>query len=1075
MTSTKNSTDSCLDHQLNEGVDQPLQGKDFLAIEAVLDLLLKVEPYNDPHDAYHLFSQTNLIQTDQCSWKDHLIQCVKATQLNKYRSKKKWQDDFAEYKLEKYEPFRAFNLIYDEKGNLCISLKTEHIPCPLSDRQQYWYQNFFRDVYNKELVFGKKMIRADKYYFSRFLKEEKPKDKEEDRAGTADISILALPENNASCILDADPVREPIKIPLDELLEAAKEMQEITRRAQQEDPAVKLDYSYNVLQQNKIKKVLRANVTDSDELVFDKVTNIVGMVGSGKSTLIRVVAFWASKHNYRIVIVTDTVASVFNLMTDLRRFGISVAPLIGQDNRDRYIDQIYDKGQSFLKEEYSAYLTPVCLLDGLDDNAKHTEANYYGKEPCFTLHKDGVKKSYDCPYFSYCDKSRAMTECLSASVVITTSAGFATANVGQKDMLFLEYALNKVDVVIFDEADRVQNDFDDRFIPEINFDEFISSSKDELSKIRSLSAIERNNNPSRVKYDSYVGNALSYASVLTTSIKKQIEKNGENEQTKKWSIIRKNNLFTIIRLMDDLKEDGKGKHWISQEIYDQLYRLINPKKRIDIYNTPLWYAMNQALSVQDDDIRSFKDNFATWKKAEAALFPELSKEEEKIRDERLRLVLQIICFEHYVLNMTSAYESLPEVDATPNGIFQFMRSRFFHQQKILPASLTGNILGYKINDDDELILYRQYAYGRSLMNDLPFLRTAKDGTPAGPHSVMLSGSSWAPGSLAFHVNRPVNYILEINDEKIRFLEKTKFICTESTARVSGSGSKTKRSEALRKLVKDNIKKIIRALESNTGKLLLIVNSYAEARELQRYLQEELYRSDEERAKTTKIIRLISSDSEEGRDDDETLKRSEVFEFAWSEADILIAPALAIERGHNIVDEEGHSALSHLFFMVRPMSVPDSMQDIASKLNGLVESKFTYQGGSIIDYNAEVRRFAMSQFEKFNRRTGYRLSDLGWIEQRDIVASLFILILQIFGRLARVTDYEKEPPRVYFVDGAFHALSERPDDFDCLNELGSYLEELMEQPETKAIADSLYGPFYTAFMRDIMGKEIPEYE
>ena len=265
------------------------------------------------------------------------------------------------------------------------------------------------------------------------------------------------------------------------------------------------------------------------------------------------------------------------------------------------------------------------------------------------------------------------------------------------------------------------------------------------------------------------------------------------------------------------------------------------------------------------------------------------------------------------------------------------------------------------------------------------------------------------------------------------------------------------------------------MESNTGKLLLIVNSYAEAHELQRYLQEELYRSDERRAKTPKIIRLISSDSEEGRDDDETLKRSEVFEFAWSEADILIAPALAIERGHNIVDEEGHSALSHLFFMVRPMSVPDSMQDIASKLNGLVESKFTYQGGSIIDYNAEVRRFAMSQFEKFNRRTGYRLSDLGWIEQRDIVASLFILILQIFGRLARVTDYEKEPPRVYFVDGAFHASSERPDDFDCLNELGSYLEELMEQPETKAIADSLYGPFYTAFMRDIMGKEIPEYE
>lgn len=55
------------------------------------------------------------------------------------------------------------------------------------------------------------------------------------------------------------------------------------------------------------------------------------------------------------------------------------------------------------------------------------------------------------------------------------------------------------------------------------------------------------------------------------------------------------------------------------------------------------------------------------------------------------------------------------------------------------------------------------------------------------------------------------------------------------------------------------------------------------------------------------------------------------------ADILIAPAMAIERGHNIVDEYGHSALSAVFFMVRPMAVPDDIQQKGSKLNGLVES------------------------------------------------------------------------------------------------------------------------------------------
>ena len=39
---------------------------------------------------------------------------------------------------------------------------------------------------------------------------------------------------------------------------------------------------------------------------------------------------------------------------------------------------------------------------------------------------------------------------------------------------------------------------------------------------------------------------------------------------------------------------------------------------------------------------------------------------------------------------------------------------------------------------------------------------------------MLSGSSWAEGSYEYHINRPVNYILEADCEKRAFLEKTRF-------------------------------------------------------------------------------------------------------------------------------------------------------------------------------------------------------------------------------------------------------------------------------------------------------------
>ena len=77
-----------------------------------------------------------------------------------------------------------------------------------------------------------------------------------------------------------------------------------------------------------------------------------------------------------------------------------------------------------------------------------------------------------------------------------------------------------------------------------------------------------------------------------------------------------------------------------------------------------------------------------------------------------------------------------------------------------------------------------------------------------------------------------------------------------------------------------------------------------------------------------------------------------------------------------------------------------------------------------------------------------------------------MILQIFGRLARVTDVSKPEPHVYFIDGAFRSRPEKAGDFDCLSELGQYLEKLMTQKESAEIAKSLYAPFYQSYRKDI---------
>ena len=61
---------------------------------------------------------------------------------------------------------------------------------------------------------------------------------------------------------------------------------------------------------------------------------------------------------------------------------------------------------------------------------------------------------------------------------------------------------------------------------------------------------------------------------------------------------------------------------------------------------------------------------------------------------------------------------------------------------------------------------------------------------------------------------------------------------------------------------------------------------------------------------------------------------------------------------------------------------------------------------------------------------------------------------------------KPEPHVYFIDGAFRGREEKQGDFDCLSELGRYLDTLMTCKDSAEIAKTLYAPFYKAYRKDI---------
>lgn len=996
----------------------------FAAIEAVLHLLTLTAPNANPTKAYLLFTQYQLIGTTECTTIEHTLQQARHT-LGYYRSQKYWQDDLRDYQTPKYNAVRAFS--FEElDGTVSFSKMEGTYPYPYEERQKEWVR-FWAECFEDSNAPSYAGVGTYRYMYPNLESGEVETVQVKFDNDYMPPNQLAAPERG---------YRTPISISLDELLNTAKEMAEICPG----DPC------HMILETNILKRIVGNSVKSCTKLTIREVVNIVGMVGAGKSTLIKVLAFWCHQNGYRIAIVVDTVAEVLNLQKYLSAFGVTASPLIGRNERLKYINQVAQPNETCLSVGFSQYLTPTCLIDGMD--TQHSAAIAFGKEPCYTLKKG--TRNHLCPYFDQCLGTKMLRECYIASVVLTTVAGFAASRVGQRRETFLELVMRDFDLVIFDESDRVQKTLDQFFMPETSFNNYIRECAEDCSAYMRLSSKRREENLAEQRYDEMQRQSVTVLSCLVKSL---------HHELGAWKKIAHGDPFSALILLEDLYQE-ESEYRVPYSVYKAIYDLIDMQDEDHIRQSTLWALLESSCKSTDETF--FNQMYCIWLNEIGADFQRPKKDKVKrIQDARIKLILRLIYFDHFVRRLSDAYEASHETSYGQNELFGFLQTRFRQQQYFLPSALCGNLFGLKKTDDEDIILFRQFAFGRSLMKDLPYLRTDSQGKPDGPHVILLSGSSWAEGSYEYHVNRPVNYILEANSDKRAFLEKTRFFESGFPERVSGAAD-DQRMVQLRAITQKTVELIIREYERKAGKILLVVNSYLQAQEVQQTLEAALRKAN----CPVRICRMVS-DAVSVKNDQGTVRRGEVSRFAKMNEEILIAPAMAIERGHNIVDEYGHSALCAVFFMVRPMAVPDDIQQKGSKLNGFVEAHCKrVSNESLFAYNVRIRQFAAQQWAKMSKSKSFGLAELDDEERKDVVATLFVLILQIFGRLARITDVTKPEPHVYFIDGAFRGREGKQGDFDCLSELGRYLDVLMTQKESAEIAETLYAPFYKAYRKDI---------
>lgn len=986
---------------------------DFIKAEMTLALLEKCKPEGDPTKAYLLLHNYSLLGEVVCDETAFLLQKAHRL-LHSCSSKMNWAKVLENYRNAQSEFCLYIFTEKIEKGSKILKFARNTELAVEPDRADVYFKYIRKHKEDRHFEYAK----GGEYSYS-------IKDKTSSTVYSADVKI---PDRTPQMPISPPPkkTRKKISVSTDELLASAVEMAE-------KKPD---DYCYSILKSNTLKAVTEGNVKSANRLEIDKITNLVGMVGSGKSTLMKVLSYHLAKADKKVLLVLDTVSSVLEMCSYLSQFGVSVSPVIGRSGREKYIDQVAKAHEKYLQNEYSKYLTAPCIIDGMAKNkSDKSSVPMFGSEPCRSLMKN--KKHYNCPYMDICPAVRMYRDVYTSNVIVTTVQGLAAIRLLGDNKLFLEYVLEQADLVIFDECDKVQKTLDEFFTPSASFDKFRQNAATLCSEAmnketEALDGMEKNES-------GYIRKLMRSLGVCM-AVREAISAYGGT-----WRTILSRTFSAEILYQAICRENQKNKY-IS-------YKALEHMRSVTIgmaHDKSIEYMMKFAL--RKDDAEDFSKEVKGWLSGK-------SRKYDEIFSDHIKLYLVVTAFDNYVREISESYSFLPDEQKTDLGLMSFIATRFTAQQKILPSSAMGNLFGMKNDPQKGLILYRQYAFGRALMDRMPWLRLTEEGQPAGPNVLLLSGSSWADGCLQYHVNTPVKYLLEAEEWKRRKIAESKMIDLGTAIRVSGSGSE-EREENLTEVIK-KIRETIEAELRSEGKLLMIVNSYGEAQTAASCLNGLLLNGKKAACMCREADEL----------DENMILRGEIANFADHSADIMVAPAQAIERGYNIVDKGGHSAFGSVFFLVRPMEVPDEISSKCTKLNGYLERQCVLSGKkNAFDRAAKLRSEATRQWSLMERQGKMQLSSLDPVMKLDVTASLFVLILQIFGRLCRITDESKPAPRVYFADGAFRRSEKNTAGYDLLNELIDYLDSMIDNKETGKIAETLYQPFYEAFKKGVEKNE-----
>ncbi|AZZ95341.1 hypothetical protein EUZ85_02395 [Hahella sp. KA22] len=957
-------------------------------------------------------------------------------------------------------------------------------------------------------------------------------------------------------------INPPIKIHLDSLREIAGQVDARERQSSfpQWLPKLNLRDRFERID----FEGLDDNFYSNNSITLDGTQHVVGMLSSGKSTFLQALLFLLLSPGYdkRVVVLTADTAAASNLVARMQAHGFTKSTVVSSFyNRDEHLSMAHWNAQGYPSNQAlsaTAALTQslgiACPLEGFQSivgaSDEETLPLKMTDKPCHQLLQSSSSTEKTCPLIGGCPSHIQQRQLSRAEVIAMTPQALVHMTPDktslQEDMSFPELFQYIADVVLIDEADSVQKIFDSECTQE---KDLLSTNESAftLANVRAVTKSISDNtgfqysSPVNVRWHRELNRlqdsisaiyhlllqrreelqwltekqTFTSASILVDLFRSRSSNADDPKQTEvalEQIAILSGMLYSSLMPEDDNESQTEGSSVLASE-FSKAFEFLHSAQRTIIDDITLFEPeivirrLENAIATGDLSLFSVPPSLDSEPNHKKLRFELLAPVHSRDRAFAVALALLTnVCLSSFAFLVRNHAAVEDDFELVGHDAFREARRILRHYGTLIPRPLYGTVFGLMFEPASQsrqggtLKLINHLGVGRYLLTH--FDKLLKHEGQAGPHTLLLSGTSWAGGisenaSPTYDVQWPVSAILKQPHTEVIALQHSRYeFISLGSEPIPVSGQRPDQRRA-------NLRKIAQLLgqSTHTGnrishkwhqleelwqdeadrtpqrhRALLVTNNYEDAKlvanELARVCSpaHPIYCLVSDRLARMGGIERDASYSGNGFHPKVILlPRSRVEDFGSSLAgSVLVAPLGPISRGHNIVTPDGFAAISTIYFLHRPHPRPDDYSSVTGMLNRL--SMNVIHGDTAPQKEFESLESASKWFRRqarqslddgFALRSAYRLMSNKAREQYswELLTSLW----QTIGRGIR----GGVPVYVGFVDerfapGVYKSPSEVDTEYSsCLKQCETTLMKALTEGTEQGIADTLYRPFFDA--------------